>query len=322
MGPDVPERLLAAVERVMPAGRRAWGRAMRAELAAIDRPADRLGFAWGCARAAAAQFHLLRGVIHLAVVLGALGAVLAWVVALGYPPLIAVLGPAVTVLAVVTWTARRTGMLGPAGDSAGAWLLRASGYLLAGAITVTGLAHRHPATPEAADSGAGILVFSIIGAGLLLAAAMLASRRSAATARVLIAGTGSGLAGAVIWVLAVLVAPPIPASTGWALAVAGIAGVTALAAGRGRTGTTAGALLSVLLAVAVTLVSIFVAVVLLAHLGPDSVIPDITPFALDGQHIAESRVEIVDPYILVVVLGGLAATALGAAGVLTRRTSQ
>jgi hypothetical protein len=60
-------------------------------------------------------------------------------------------------------------------------------------------------------------------------------------------------------------------------------------------------------------------VVGLAHWGPDSLIPNITPHAPPAHRVAESRIEIVDPYVLILVLSAMAATALGLAAVVTRR---
>jgi hypothetical protein len=318
-GRDRPARLLAAAVRLMPAARRDWGRAMQAELAAIEPRPDRWDFARGCVRAAAAEFHLLRGTVHLVVVLGALGTSLAWVATVDYPPLAAILYVAVPALAAVSWGARRAGMLGPTGGSAAAWTLRTGGYLIAAGIVATGWKHRHPATVEAVDAGSGVLVFAVLAAGFLLALPIVLSRRSAATARVLTTGAGSGLAGALVWLIVVAVAPPIPASVSAALAATGLAGVLALAANAHRAGTTAGGVLAVLLATATTMGLIFAGVVLLASFGPDSLIPDVTPHAPPAIRVAESRIEIVDPYVLMFVLSGLAATALGVAGVATRR---
>ena len=54
---------------------------------------------------------------------------------------------------------------------------------------------------------------------------------------------------------------------------------------------------------------IFAGVIVLAQWGPDSLIPNITPHAPPGHRISESRIEIVDPYVLIFVLSGLTATA-------------
>jgi WD40 repeat protein len=51
-GPDGADRLLAVVAWLLPPGRQDWGRAMRAELAALSATADRRSFAAGCLRVA------------------------------------------------------------------------------------------------------------------------------------------------------------------------------------------------------------------------------------------------------------------------------
>jgi hypothetical protein len=309
---DRPARLLAAAARVIPAERREWVRAMQAELGAIDQPADRWSFVWGCLRAS----HLLRGVLHLLVVLGVLGALLAWIATTDYAPLFWILSVVTSVLAAVCWQGRRAGMLGPTGDGVAAWLLRGGGYLAAAAVAAVAVAHARPATQAAADAGDGLLAFLAVAGSFLIGLVSVGAARSAATRRVLITAAGSAVAAAVVWLVVVLVAPPIPASVGWALTVTGGAAVVAVLA---NSATTEGSLLAGLLAVAGTLALIFLSVLLLAHFGPDTLIPDITPGALPGQHISESRVEIVDPYVLILVLSAVTATALGLAAVVTHR---
>jgi hypothetical protein len=319
---DRAGRLLSAAVRVMPAERRDWGRAMQAELAAIDEPPARWSFAWGCLRAAAVKFHLLRGVLHLLVVLGTLGALLAWIATVDYRPLAWILSVVASVLAAVCWQGRRAGMFGPAGDGVAAWLLRGGGYLMAGALVAVALGHAHPATLEAANAGDGILAILSVAGSFLIGLASVSARRSAATVRVLVTGAGSALAATLVWLIVVLATPPIPASAGWALTATGAAAVVAVLVSSAGSGSTPGSLLAGLLATAGTMGLIFVTVLLLAHFGPDSLIPDITPGALPGQHISESRVEIVDPYVLILVLAAVAATALGLAAVVTRRPAE
>ncbi|MFC7273097.1 hypothetical protein ACFQS1_03795 [Paractinoplanes rhizophilus] len=261
----------------------------------------------------------LRGVLHLLVVLVALLAMLVWIATIDYPPLAAILYVVVPILAGVSWQARRAGMLGPTGDGVAAWLLRAGGYLIAAGIVAVSLAHAHLATLEAADAGAGVLGLTTITGSFLIGLAVVSAKRSAATAWVLVIGFGAGLAATVGWLIVVLADPPIPASVGWALTATGLAAVVAVLAGAGRSDSTAGALLAGLLAVTTAMGLIFVAVLLLAHWGPDRLIPDITPHALPGYRISESRIELVDPYVLILFLSAVAATALGLAAVVTRR---
>jgi hypothetical protein len=304
--------MLSAAVRVMPEERRDWARAMQAELAAIDQPADRWSFAWGCLRAS----HLPRGVLHLLMVLGTLGATLAWIATADYAPLFWILSVVASVLAAVCWQGRRAGLLGPTGEGVAAWLLRGGGYLIAATVAVVALTHAHPATLQAADAADGLLAILAVAASFLIGLASVAARQSAATRRVLLAGAGSALAATAVWLVVVLVEPPIPATVGWALtATCGAAVVAVLA----NSATPQGSLLAGLLAVAGTMALIFLSVLLLAHYGPDRLIPDITPAALPGQHISESRVEIVDPYVLILILSAVTATALGLVAVVTRR---
>jgi len=312
---DRPARMLSLAARFMPAARRDWAQAMQAELAAIDPPADRWSFAWGCLRAS----HPLRGVLHLLAVLGTLGALLAWITTADYPPLFWTLSVLASVLAAACWQGRRAGMLGPTGDSVTAWLLRSIGYLTAAAVTGVAITHAHPATLEAADAGDELLATLAVPASFLIGLTLASARRSAATRRVLLTGAGSALAATALWLITVLAAPPIPDTPGRALAVTAVAAVAAVLA---NSRTPRGSLLAGLLATAGTMALIFVTVGLLAHYGSDSLIPDITPGALPGQHISESRVEIVDPYVWILILGALAATTLGFAAVITRQPGE
>ena len=163
-------------------------------------------------------------------------------------------------------------------------------------------------------------MISTILAGLLIGLATVCAKRSAATRRVLITGAGSGLAATWLWLALVLIAPPIPATVGWALTVTGAAAITAVLANSGRSGTTPGGLLAGLL----------------GHGHRDGV--DLRrgdrgwrsgartassrtslPTRCPATASAESRIEIVDPYVLIFVLSAMAATALGLAAVVTRR---
>ena len=318
-GPDWPARLLAGAVRVLPAGRRDWGSAMQAELAAVPGRPDRWSFAWGCVSAAAVQFHLLRAALHLLVVLATLATLLAWAATVDYPPLAWILCVVVSVLTAVSWEARRAGMLGPTGDGVVAWLLRGGGYLLAGGIVAVGVAHTHPATLEATEAGGGMLMLAVLPASFLIGLTVVLAKRSAATAPVLVTGAGSGVAATLVWLVLVVVSPPIPATVGWALALTGVAAVAAVLVSSELSTTTQGCLLAGLLAITTTTVLIFAAVVGLAQWAPDSLIPAITPHALPADRVAESRIEIVDPYVLLLVLSGTAATALGLAAVVTRK---
>jgi hypothetical protein len=304
---DLPSLMLSSATRLLPAGRQDWGRAMQAELTAVEGRGERWRFAVGSLRAS-----LLRAAVHVALVLGALGTVFAWAATIDYRPLTWPLDVAASVLAVACWQARRAAMLGPLGDGAVAWLLRAGGYLLAAGIVTVSVLHNRLATDV------GVLVVGVVVAAYALGLVVVCAPPTPATTRLRLTAAGCGVVAALTWLLAVVLVPPVPASTGWALALTVIASTAALAM---NSGTVRRALLAALLTAAVTLALIFCAVVLLAHYGPDAVIPPLTPHALPADRVAESRIEIVDPYVLVLVLGGLAATALAAVATAPSRRS-
>ncbi|GIE31007.1 hypothetical protein Ait01nite_040520 [Actinoplanes italicus] len=165
-------------------------------------------------------------------------------------------------------------------------------------------------------TGDAVLVIGGITAAFVLAPVVLFPRRSVVGPRQLLTGAGSGAAAAAVWLVVVLVAPPVPPSTGAALAVTGAAALIAGFAGSGRG---PGRLLAALLAAATAMGLIFAMVVTLAHWGPDTIVPDVTPQAPEALRIPESRIEMVDPYVLILVLGALAAAALSVVTALNRR---
>jgi hypothetical protein len=296
---DLPSQLLAAATRFLPADREDWGRALRAELAAVEGRGERWRFAMGSVRAIQ-----LRAAVHVVVVLGALGTVFVWAATIDSRPLAWPLDAVASVLAVACWQARRAAMLGPLGDGAASSLLRAGGYLLAAGIATVCVFRSRLVAAEP-----GLLVVLVVVAAYALGLVVVCAPASPATTRLRLTAVGCGVVAALTWLLAVVLVPPIPASTGWALTLTAIAAAAAMAM---NAGTARRALLAALLTGAITLALIFCAVVLLASYGPDAVIPPLTPYALPADRVAESRIEIEDPYVLVLVLGGLAATALAA----------
>jgi hypothetical protein len=308
--------MLDAVVRTLPADRSAWGQAMQAELAWIEPRGARWSFAWGCLRATAAQHRVLLGGAHLLAVLGVVAAVFGWTATSDFLPMTLTLDIIVVVLAAVCWQGRRAAMLGPIGDSVAAWLLRIGGYVLAGVCVVAGAAHFNPAIQQEAERGYGLLLSGVLVACYLLGLATVSARRSAATARVLATGAACGLAAAAVWLATVVLAPPIPPSAGWAFVLTMIAAIVAvgLNSGSRQRGT-----LAALLAAAVASALIVILVVALARYGPASLIPNITPHAVPTDRISESRIELVDPYIAMVVLGCVLAAALAVVSVATRR---
>jgi hypothetical protein len=245
--------------------------------------------------------------------------VFGWTATADFPPMTVALDIIVVILAAVCWRGRRALMLGPIGDGVAAWSLRVGGYLLAGVIVLVCISHLNPASQFEAERSYGPLLLALLVASYVLGFATVSARRSAATARVLTTGAVCGIAAAAAWLATVLLAPPIPPSAGWALVLTMIAAIVAVGLNAGTTGSPQRGLLAALLAAAIASAAIVILVAVLASYGPASLIPNITPHALPADRVSESRIEIVDPYIALVVLGCVLAAALAVVSVATRR---
>lgn len=140
-GRDVPDLLLSAATVLLPADRREWAQAMRAELVMIDGTVDRAMFTLGCLRAVLSRPAVLRTVAYPVLMTGVIVAAVGWSSSVAYPPLRWELVAVVVVLVAVAWLGRRPGPLGPVNAEPAARVLRACGYLLVAALTVPFVAH-------------------------------------------------------------------------------------------------------------------------------------------------------------------------------------
>jgi hypothetical protein len=96
--------------------------------------------------------------------------------------------------------------------------------------------------------------------------------------------------------------------------------IVAVAANARRGGDPARGLLAALHAGIVGALLIVVLVVVLSSYGPAGLIPDLVPAALTpADDLANSRIEIQDPYVALLFLSGLLAVALSAVSVMIRR---
>jgi hypothetical protein len=311
---DTPARVLAGAVRLFPPRHREWGRAMRAELTTIGPRRARWHFALGCVRVVATQ---RRTVGYPSLVIVALVGTVAATRTVGYAPLhwglVALVATLVTVPALV----RRPGLVGAAADGRVSRLVRAGGGVLVGATAVGVVLDMRSTTTNLGEKAAvGVPVYTVVLATYLLGFLTVTAARSAATARALATGAGAGVAGGVAWSIVVLVHPPIPGSAASALAVTAVVmGAAAAANARGQ-----GGALAALCAGTVSTLLIVAVVAVLARYGPPTVIPDLVPAALTpARRIAESRIEVEDPYVAVLVLGGLLAALLSVVAVGTRR---
>jgi hypothetical protein len=317
--PGVAGLLLATVVRLLPAGRSEWGAAMRAELAGIASHRARWRFALGCTRVVVIQPGVPRRFGYPVLMAGVLATVIGWTGRIGYPPLRWGLVVLVVVLVAVAWLGRLRGLLGPVGGSRMARWVRASGYLLVGtlALAVVASMARHDNPGE--QAGNGVPVFTVLLTGYLLGFLAVTAQRSAATAGELAAGEAAGFAAAGVWALAVLAAPPIPADIASTVVLIVLAMLGAALAARRRGSVTRG-LLGALCAGATAALLIVLLVGVLSTLGAPRLIPDLAPAALTpADDLAQSRIEIQDPYLAVLLVGWLIAVVQTVASLATRR---
>ena len=321
---DTAGWLLATAVWLLPAGRREWGRAMQAELAAIGPRRDRRRFAVGCTRMAMTQPAMIGTVGYPLLTVAALVAVVTLTGPIDYPPLHAGLIGLVAVLVTVSWLGRQLRLLGPVGDGRAARMLRAGGCLLIAAM-VSGVVLRFRSAtdnlPEKAS--VGVPAYTVVLTIYLLGFVIMTARRSAATGPALAIGGASGVAAGAVWSVLVLVHPPVPDSALPAVAVIGAAaGVTALITAWGRgSGETA------CLAAACTGTVAALLIVLVTHaavtVGPVGWVPPLAPVALTTtDQLAQSRIEAEDPYVAVLLLGCLLAAASSALNIAAQRAQR
>jgi hypothetical protein len=323
--PDAAGRLLAVATRLMPAGRRDWGRAMCAELAAIDPRPARWRFALGATRVAVTQRVVLRFGAHVALTVIALAAAVARTRDVPYPALRHGLVALVAVLLAVSWLARLPWTFGPAAPGRAARIARAGGYLLVAGFAAVVLDDLRGATHGADEKAhVGIPIYTTVLAlyaiGFVAATAaghQPAARRAPAESRSgLAVATAAGAAGGLLWLAPVLIRPPLPATSAWALLVV-VGVVCAVAAGdRGRRAVPtlyAGAVACLLIVVLANgLLNYF------PHWVPDIGGPHFPATLTAAQRLASNRGYAQDPYILVLFLGCLLAVALAVATVPAR----
>jgi hypothetical protein len=147
----------------------------------------------------------------------------------------------------------------------------------------------------------------------------LTAKRSAATARLLTAGLAAGGGAAAIWAATVVLNPPIPADLGPAI-TAIVLGMATAATAAGRGTDSARRLLGALYAGTVASTSILSLVVVLSVFAGPALIPDLAPAALTAaDDLAQSRIELQDPYLWILLLGGVVAALQSAAALAARQ---
>ena len=251
-----------------------------------------------------------------------LAAVLQWSAGIAYGPLRWGLVGLIALLHVVALWGRRPGLLGPVGDSRTARAVRAGGCLFIAAMTASFVARMGTHGPPDEQARFGVPIFTVFLTSYLIGLLAFTARRTAVTGRALAAGVAASLAAAGIWVACQFAFPPVPTNVGGAIFTigCGVAAVTVALAGARRSRDT---LLSALSVGLLAPLLVFVAVVLVSSYGPARLIPDLVPAALSpADDLANSRIEIQDPYVAMLFLACLGAVVLTVASLAAGRANR
>jgi hypothetical protein len=297
---------------------------MRAELAGIRSRRARWWFTAGCVRVVATRPDVWRRLGYPLLPAGVLVAVLWWTSRIGYAPLHWGVVGLVGLLVTLAWVGRYRTAFGPVRPDPAARGVRTVGYLLVGTLAFGVVAFLDGRGHDPREQAhVGVPIFAVVLTGYLLGFLAITARRGPATPHALTAGTIIGTAGAAVWTGATLALPPIPANVGFAL-VAVVAAMTAaafLTARRGNGQLGGQAALAALCAGTTAALLIVLAVGVVSTFGPPRLIPDLAPAALTrADGLAQSRIEIQDPYVAIMFLGWLIAAVQAAASFTLRQT--
>jgi hypothetical protein len=184
-------------------------------------------------------------------------------------------------------------------------LVRSVGLLLVAAVTLGTVLDFRSAGNVVDKASTGVprltvmLSLSVVGILALTGRAARASRRD------LVVGVACGLLAAAVWAVPLLVGP-VPGSMLWALVVVTVAAAGLLVPDAGLPGRPGRAACAVLVASLLVVATVQG----LQRFGSARFVPDLTPAALPADRIAESRIEMTDPYIGLLLLGCLLGAAL------------
>lgn len=312
-------RYLGAVVRLLPASRSEWGRAMHAELAAIDSPAERRRFVLGCTRAALLPGAKAHSAGRSLAAAGAVGLVLGGEVVLARA--IGAFVPLVGALALLAWLGRRPSSFGPVRADPAMRAARSAGYALVAACLsalvvadgVSGLLR-----PDALRWGMSFALLLTLVAASCLAMTAQGSRLGGTS---LAAGSAAGLvAGAAGFAvlpferIGTPLAHGLPGHGTWLAAlVFGAPTLAALLIGR-RTRQAEQAVMAALCAGASAALLVALlglsAIVFLPDRVPDIVGPGMPAGTTAAQRRLENSIEASDPYFGLLLFGGLLAAVL------------
>lgn len=229
---DGPARFLGFGVRLLPGPRQEWGRAMLAELGAIESTPDRWRFALSCTRSALTlpSAILARRLLVASAAAGAI-ALAARI------PLAGVRWEAMAMMAVlvaVAWLARRVAVFGPVAGSRAARAVSAGGLAVIAAEVLIFLDDARASNRGPGSATTLIAVWTAMLAIYALTLARLTARRSNVTAYSLATGAAAAVAAAAAWLIASVADPHVPASSGPALLAIAAAAICAGVAGARR----------------------------------------------------------------------------------------
>ncbi|WP_322759896.1 hypothetical protein [Frankia sp. Cr2] len=316
-GGDPAGRYLDIVVRLLPAARHEWGCAMRAELATIDRSAERWHFALGCTRAALLQTVKAQRAWRPVGVAAAVGLVLAGEIALS--SMIGQIIPGVLVLILLVWLGGRPGFFGPVRAERAAQVVRVSGYTLMGlGLLILAVGDSTAKFLQPGPKPPMFVFLLTLYAGVFLATT---TGRAGFGGPGLGAGTCAGLvAGLASFVVMPFerIGPPLAAGLPWhgswlALVIIGAPAAAAVwttgRTGRGDQGIMAALCAGAFAALLVALLGLS-AIALFPDRIPDIVGPVMVPGTSAAQRQAADATEAADPYIGLLLFGALLAVIL------------
>jgi WD40 repeat protein len=226
-GRDGADRLLALAAWLLPAGRQEWGRAMRAELAAIAPGRARWSFAAGCLRTALWPGPLMRVGRYVAVVVGAVG--LAMLCGITGVFRAEVIGLGLVAPPVLWGLGRRDGAVGAVGPARAARVGRRVflGVVAACVVVAVGnMAFTMPREGAGADPGwaaFGLALVVVLLCGYTALALAMTSAASGVTSVTLAASGGFGAGAGLAWCLLLPFNQTLSAPGPWWVAVYAVA---------------------------------------------------------------------------------------------------
>lgn len=312
---DLSSLALGAVVRLLPSQRSDWGRAMEAELAALDDVRARRRYALGCARAVMSDRSALRTVAGYLIALTFGGVAFALAISAKAVGVRIQTIAFVAVLGLLAWSGRRSALLGPLADGGSARRVRTGGYAVLGAYIMLILAFGLPRNDRS-----GVWAFYLALALYLVTVLFATARGTALPTRCmrLIATLTSGALAT--WWVPMLLFAGVRSHPSWALlsvAVAVLLGLVVTPVLRWPSRQVAQTALATGVA---TCLLIFLAAQLTYLLGPQLVpnlghVPGMTP---NGQ-VDQNRAEAIDPYVAEFLLGAIIGAVLIAASCGARR---